>query len=212
VFDRYKRRDEIAAAERRGEREALCAEIEALCPADGAAAGDAAEGLAARVLALQARSRQATGLPAGDEAAFARRFVEARNRLVAAWPGAFSGTDLDPEVSRTRKEKLVARVEALAARASPAPSAAATLHGDDLARRLKEALASNTMGGKADAAAQKRADADEVQAARESWKRLGPVPGETGAALEARFEAACAPFASANRGRNAAPRAGVGAS
>ena len=35
------------------------------------------------------------------------RYHEALGRLVAAWPAAFSGTDLDPEATRKRMEKLV---------------------------------------------------------------------------------------------------------
>ncbi len=211
VFERYKHRDEIAATAQRAEREALCTEIEGLVPAE---AGDAPEGLAGTLAGLQARLRQPSGLPAAEEAAFASRFVEARNRLVAAWPEAFKGTELDPEVNRTRKEKLLARVEALAARAAAAPPSPAELSGADLARRLKEALASNTMGGKAEAESQARVEAEEVQAARESWKRLGHVPGEIGAALDARFEAACAPFAAPRpaRERSAPSRPRAGAS
>lgn len=212
VYERYKHRDEIAAAAQRALREALCAEIEALLPAEGAEAAQP-DGLAETLAALQARQRQPSGLPGAEEAAFAARFLEARSRLVAAWPAAFKGTELDPEVNRSRKEKLLARVEALAARLNAGPPSVAELSGVDLARRLKEALASNTMGGKAEAESQARAEAEEVQAARESWKRLGPVAGEAGAALEARFEAACAPFASKHppreRATSSRARAGV---
>jgi hypothetical protein len=213
VFERYKHRDEIAASVQRAEREALCAEIEGLVPAEGAETPPAPEGLAATLAGLQGRHRQASGLPAAEEAAFASRFAEARTRLVTAWPDAFKGTDLDPEINRARKEKLLARVEALAARQSAQPRSAAELSGVELARRLKEALASNTMGGKVEAESQARAEAEEVQAARESWKRLGPVPGDAGAALEARFEAACAPFATRPlRERTSGNRARAGVS
>ena len=134
-----------------------------------------------------------------------------RNKLVAAWPEAFKGTDLDPETNRARKEKLLARVQALAARAEAAAPDATALSGAELAERLKEALASNTMGGKADAEARRKADTEEVESVREAWRRLGPVPGEAGALLEASFERACAPFASrAPRARVAAPRVGAG--
>ncbi len=209
VFERYKHRDEIAAASQRAEREALCIEIEALAPQpDGSAAPD---GLAAAIAALQVRARQATGLPAIEEAAFAARFALARNKLVAAWPAAFKGTDLDPEMNRARKEKLLSRLEALLARAEAAPPDPGSLSGDDLARRLKEALASNTMGGKADADARRKAEADEVESMREAWRRLGPVPGEAGVLLEARFEKACAPFLSRfQRPRKPASRIGAG--
>ena len=122
-----------------------------------------------------------------------RRLVAARNRLVEAYPASFRGTDLDPEANRARREKLCVRVEALAAQ-SEREESPLELTGDALARRLKEALATNTMGGRADSEARRRAERAEVESARAAWKRLGPVPGEAGEALEARFSEACARF------------------
>ena len=61
---------------------------------------------------------------------------------------------------------------------------------NDLAARLKEALANNTMGARKEAAPRVRV-AEEVESARAAWKRTGPVPGEAGRALQQRFEAAC---------------------
>jgi hypothetical protein len=190
-FERYKHRDAIAAQERREEREALCAELEGLLSLAPEAA--APEGLADKVLALQAKARHAPGLAPGDEQAFGQRFAESRTRLVAAWPEAFRGTELDPETARLRKEKLLSRVEALAAKLEEARDEG-PLTGEDLARRLKEALATNTMGGAAEAEARRRAEAEEFDAAHAAWKRLGPVPGDAGASLEERFEKACARF------------------
>jgi hypothetical protein len=92
-------------------------------------------------------------------------------------------------------------VEALTAQAEPPVSA---LSGQDLARRLKEALATNTMGGRAEAEGKRRAEADEVKAAQAAWRRLPPMPGEAGAALEHRFRAACDRFF---RDRPSAPSA-----
>ena len=59
-----------------------------------------------------------------------------------------------------------------------------------LAEQLKEALATNTMGGRGEAEARKRATAEEVRAAREAFARLPPLPGPDGEAIRARFEAA----------------------
>jgi hypothetical protein len=110
---------------------------------------------------------------------------------VAAWPDAFKGTDLDPEAARARREKLLARVEAVLARTE---TPVAALSGADLAKRLKEALATNTMGGRAEAEARRRAEAEEVKAAQAAWKRLPPLPGEGGRELEQRFRSACDRF------------------
>lgn len=196
-FDRYKKRDELDVTARKAEREALCLEMERLAP-DG---DPPPEDLAARVAALMARARQAAALPVADEEALTRRLVEARNSLVATHPQRFAGTELDPEANRMRREKLCARVEALAA--SAGEEAGSALSGDALARRLKEALASNTIGGRAEAEARRKAERAEVDSARAAWKRLGPVPGEVGDALDARFNDACARFLGGRRGAGA---------
>jgi hypothetical protein len=182
-FDRYKHRDQIARAEKRAGREALCQELEALLAPEA----EAPEDLAARLQAAQAKARQSP-LGGAEEEGLARRLAAARDRLIERWPERFRGTDLDPEASRARREKLVARVEALA---SDAPAPTASLSGDELARRLKEALASRTIGGAELAEARSRNAIDEVRSAQSAWSRLGPVPGDAGAALEERFKAAC---------------------
>src|SRR5262249_62376238 len=130
---------------------ALGAQLEALLRAEDDA--PAADGLAETIQSLQARARQIP-LPGESEARLTQRFVQARNRLVARFPAAFQGTDLDPVANRARKEKLCARVEALL---STIQSEDAPLTGEALARRLKEALAANTMGGHAEAEARRPA-------------------------------------------------------
>ena len=146
---------------RRAQREAVVGELEALIAGAGTdPVGAAPPAVAEEIQKLVARLRQGPSLTPADEEALATRFAAARDRAVAAWPDAFKGTDLDPEAGRARREKLLARVESLTAGAEPPASA---LSGDDLAKRLKEALATNTMGGRAEAEARRRAEADEVQ-------------------------------------------------
>jgi uncharacterized protein DUF349 len=188
-FERYKHRDEVERQARLEQREAVYRELEALVA--GAGTDPAPPSVAEEIQKLAARARQGPALAPADEEALAARFTAARDRAVAAWPEAFRGTDLDPEAGRARREKLLARVEALMAQAEPPASA---LSGQDLARRLKEALATNTMGGRAEAEAKRRAEADEVKAAQAAWRRLPPMPGEGGQALEHRFRAACDRF------------------
>ena len=57
-----------------------------------------------------------------------------------------------------------------------------------LAAQLREALAANTIGGRADDEARWRNAADEVRKAQASWRRLGPVPDAVGRELEGRFQ------------------------
>ena len=144
------------------------------------------------MLAVVARWRQA-GPPPRDATDVARRFADARNRVVEAHPSAFRKTELDPEANRSRMEKLCARVEALLPKTEDAT-------GASLAERLKEALAANTMGARGEAEARWKAAAVEVEAAQAAWKRLGPVPGDAGRVLGERFESACQRF-SASRPR-----------
>ena len=177
-FERHKRRDEIGREKMEAEREALVSSLEALVPAPDALAP---EGLGASVSEIQRAWRQA-GPPPREQAETGERFRNALVALIAAFPEVFKGTDLDPAAARKRLEKLCAKVEALA----PAADAPAK----SLAEQLKDALATNTMGGKGEAEARKRAVADEVRAAREALSRLSPLPGPEGDALKERFEAA----------------------
>lgn len=176
-FERYKKRDELGRAAQAARREALCAELEALAPAAGA---EPPADLLARVQGAQAAWREG-----GPPGALQARFAAALDALVLAWPGSFAGSELDPEANRRKREKLCSRVEGLVASTAQAPAPVL-----DLAARLKEALASNTMGARREDAPRARV-AEEVEAARAAWKRVGPVPGDAGRALQERFETAC---------------------
>ena len=79
----------------------------------------------------------------------------------------------------------MARVEAQLSR----PEASGTL-----AERLREALASNTMGGKGQSEARWREATADVESAQAAWKRLGRVPGPAAEALRRRFQEACDRF------------------
>ena len=203
-FDRYKNRDAHARDAARQAREALCAELEALAPADAAPAEPPAD-LVSRVQAAQTAWRQAGGLPQDELAALDERFLKARDGLLELFPRAFEGSELDPEASRKRGEKLVARVEALLAELQPAKASEAQ-SAMDLAARLRDALASNTIGGREAVEQRWQAAANELEAAQTAWKRLGPIPGADGRALVTRFESACRRFAE-QRPKSERPRA-----
>ena len=192
-FDRYKNRDEHARTAALAAREAICAELEALLPAEGAVAEPPAD-LPARLAAAQTAWRQAGGLPQDQMAALEGRFASVRDRLVALFPRSFEGTELDPEASRRRAEKLVARVEALLDELSAGGRAQAQT-AQELAERLRDALASNTIGGKAAVEEKWTSAGNEIESAQAAWKRLGPIPGDEGRALAERFERACRRFA-----------------
>jgi hypothetical protein len=192
-FDRYKNRDEHARQAAQQAREGLCAELEALLPPEGEA-GEPPADLVARVQAAQTAWRQAGGLPHDEMAALDERFARARDRLVLAFAPAFQGTDLDPEASRKKAERLVERVESVLAELAPDAGADRPKTAEELAARLRDALATNTIGGRAAVEARWHSASVEVESAQAAWKRLGPLTGETGRELAARFARACERF------------------
>jgi hypothetical protein len=122
-----------------------------------------------------------------------QRFAAAFAALVARWPAVFDGTDLDPDANRKRMEALVKRMEDLA-KSVAGPAAAL---GDEavspttrLAAMLKDALASNTIGGKVDEDSRFRAAVEDVRQAQAAWSRIGPVPEDARRPLADRFQKA----------------------
>jgi hypothetical protein len=200
-FERYKRRDEIELEAKHADREALVAELEALAApavevatlsADGEAqapAPDVPSDLLERVRSLRTRWNQTTPVVRQGADPLSARFIDALARMLTGHPDAFKGTELDVEASRQKMEKLCARVEGFLSDAAPAPAGSQAL-----ADMLREALASNTIGGRAGEESKWRAMADEVRQAQASWSRLGPVPGDAGRQLTERFHKACNRF------------------
>jgi hypothetical protein len=134
------------------------------------------------------------------------RFARVRDRLVELYPRSFEGSELDPEASRRRAEKLLARVEGLVSDLAPT-SAGDVKTAEELAARLRDALASNTIGGREANEARWHSAAAEVEAAQTAWRRLGPVPGAEGRALAERFEHACRRFSELRPRTERQPRA-----
>ncbi len=207
-FDRYKRRDQIELEAKQADREALVAELEALVPSDRSEAsevlapevvGDTAPpaplaventALLERVRSLRNRWNQSTPVVRQGADPLSARFMGALERLLTAYPDAFRGTELDVEANRQKMLKLCERVEGFLTdvAATPANSSQA------LAMMLREALAANTIGGRAGEETKWRAMAEDVRTAQASWNRLGPVPGEGGRQLTDRFHRACSRF------------------
>lgn len=193
-FDRYKHRDQLELRARAAPREQLVRDLEALVPAAPAASADAPDGLYQLVLEARSRWQAAPELPRTIQQELAARYHQALGRLVAVWPQAFAGTDLDPEATRRRMEKLVARVEQLVpASARPAALSPAEL----LAQQWRERLAANTILGSRSGPTDEsrwRAAEQEVRTAQAQWMRLGPVPPEVAGPLNERFQRACRRF------------------
>ena len=204
-FDRYKRRDEIELETRQADREALVAELESLVPAAGGEipppeiAGDIAPAspapvehteLLEDVRSLRNRWNQSTPVVRHGADPLSARFMDALERLLTGCPDAFRGTELDVEANRQKMVKLCERVEGFLTDVAATPPSSSQA----LALMLREALAANTIGGRAGEETKWRAMADDVRGAQGAWTRLGPVPGEMGRELADRFHRACSRF------------------
>ncbi len=208
-FDRYKRRDQIELEAKQADREALVSELESLAPAalSGAAEVDTLEAavdaapsaslavedtpaLLERVRSLRNRWNQSTPVVRHGADPLSARFMDALERLLAGTPDAFRGTELDIEANRQKMVKLCERVEGFLTDVAATPASSS----QTLAAMLREALAANTIGGRAGEETKWRAMAEDVRSAQASWSRLGPVPGEAGRQLADRFHRACSRF------------------
>jgi hypothetical protein len=190
-FDRYKRRDEIELESKQADREQLVAELEALAPAEGSGLNGADPStLLEQVRSLRSRWNQSTPVVRHGADPLSARFVSALERTLSSHPDAFKGTELDVEPNRQKMEKLVTRVEGFLTEAAPPPANSSQA----LASMLREALASNTIGGRAGEESKWRSMAEDVRQAQASWSRLGPVPGESGRELNERFHKAVTRF------------------
>ncbi|MGH9143040.1 MAG: DUF349 domain-containing protein, partial [Vicinamibacterales bacterium] len=211
-FARYTQRHDMALGERVAAREAICQELEALvtpvvgpqASVEGAEAPTDEQGgnsqppgdLMATVRALRGRWQAeiaARGVDRDGAFALDERYVKAFAAAIERWPTVFGGSDLDPDANRKKMETIVQRIEALArSLGGPATAAAdaALSPTTRLAAMLKEALAANTIGGKADDDSRLRAAGEEVRQAQATLSRIGPVPDHVRRALADRFQRA----------------------
>ena len=200
-FERFKNRDSSALQGKMVDRESAVAELEALSPAAEAADATAPDDLYAKVQAARARWVQGPELPRHTLAPLAERVNAALFSLVTRWPDGFKGTDLDPELTKGRMEKLIAKVEKQLPTESVEPAKNLS-PAELLARQWREALAANTMGAGASRQAEdarQRAAEQEVRSAQSAWARLGPLAPEERKPLQERFDRAVRKFSEMRR-------------
>ena len=194
-FERYKQRHQLDLSARLGSREALAGEAEAFAqslaaPAEGETPEPAA--VQATLRDFRARWLQAPPVPREVAAPVAQRFEAALAAVVAAAPQAVSGTEFDTAANQRRLEELCARAEKLA---GPAPARRdATSPATILAAQLREALAANTIGGRADDEARWRAAEQEMRQLQSAWTQVGYVPDPAFRDLTLRFQRASQRF------------------
>jgi len=150
------------------------------------------EEMVGRLRAALERWRQMRHLPPDQMEPLNARFYGAFDRVLAAHPEAFHGTSLDADANKRRMEDLVARVEKLTPSSSgDGPDLSSLSPAARLAATWREALATNTMGGRVAEDGKLKAAAEEVKRAQAAWQRLGYVPEPHRNGLERRFESAC---------------------
>jgi hypothetical protein len=187
-FARYAARHDTARLERIAAREAVCAEVEAITALEEAPAA-----LPETLRALRGKWQQlvaARGVDPDNARRLDQRWSDATSALIAHWPQAFAGTEMDPEANRKRMESLVKKVEELANAVSGPAAEQALSPTNRLAAMLKEALAANTIGGKVDDDSRARAAAEDVRQAQAAWAKLGPVSEAARRPLSDRFQRA----------------------
>jgi hypothetical protein len=195
-FERYKTRDQAALQGKLVDRETAVTELEALVPPADATEATMPEDLYSKVQAARARYLQAPELPRHVLTPLAERVNTALLSLVQRWPDAFKNTELDPETTRRKMEKLVTKVEGLLPGDVKEPTANLS-PAEELARQWREALAANTMGAAAARQAEEarhRATEQEVRSAQAAWQRLGPLDPAVRKPLQDRFDRACRRF------------------
>jgi hypothetical protein len=197
LFERYKHRDQVDLRAKAAPREAIIRELESLLPAADAVGVAAPEGLHDLIADARARWAGAPDVPRQIQLELAASYHQALGRLVGLWPEAFAGTDLDPDVTRKRMEKLLSRVEELTSGGAQSQPQARLSPAELLAQQWRERLAANTMHGGRTAESEDsrwRAAEQEIRSAQAQWTRLGPVPPEVAGPLNERFQRACRRF------------------
>jgi hypothetical protein len=192
-YERYKHRDQIGLTSNVAAREALCVELEAIVqPPEGVAPPEGDE-LRARVLDIWQRWRVSPRVPRAMVDTLEDRFDAALRAVLQRAPEVFRGSKLDFDATRRRMEQLCEQVETfLQGKITTTELAAAP--AATLATMLRDALAANTIGGRVDEEAKWRTATAAVRDAQQTWQRLGPLPGEAGRQLQARFQRACRRF------------------
>ena len=194
-FERYKNRHALEFDSRRVSREQALTEFEALA-APAAEGDEPMDGATALRQAEQAWQAWRSGPPLPREIVrpMQERFVTAAQTLLERYPEAFRASMFDAEVTRARMTQLVQQVEQLGNTSQAPQVAVQAAPAAALATMLKEALASNTIGGRVDDQTRRRAAQETVRSARAAWSRLGPAADDDAAELERRFTAACRRF------------------
>jgi hypothetical protein len=186
-FERRSRRGELAREETTGRARTICEQLEGLA-ADVGDDGPRADEVSQAIDRAWAEWLALDSSLLDDAAGLAARFDAACARIAETRPESFTGTRLDPAVTRKRREKLCTRLEEIAGAAGAPPK---QLSLQEMAQALRDKLATNTIAGGAEPVRGRKPDVGaEVQRLVEGWARLGPALDADSRALAERFERA----------------------
>ena len=177
--------DEAAADTEPGDEAVSAAE-----PGDEAASETEPQSPAQRALAVSVSLRELEMKGKEGEPLFSRA-NELFRAILEQQPDAFDGTALEPSASQSKKSKLLARAEEIAPRPQQSGDGAGDQSAEQVAQALRAALAQNALSASLAESTDARAIADEIAFLKDSWMRIGPVPGSEGDDLESRFRSAC---------------------
>ncbi|MEO8705552.1 MAG: DUF349 domain-containing protein, partial [Kofleriaceae bacterium] len=161
-------------AARDSEANAHRAELEGL-KAEIAAVTAGGEDVVARAIAVRTKAGELDG---GD--ALAPDIDAMMRHVLANHADAVKGTELDPAALRSKREKLIARVEELMPKQPAKPVAG------DVAAQLKAAMRQNAFG---DLRFSGRDPIEVLDDLKRSWIDIGPILGDEDHELAERFEA-----------------------
>ena len=186
-FDRYKRRDEVERDERREQLASLIQGLESTDSESDETGGEVVE----KAQTVWSSWRQVAPPPDAEDSGFRERVEHVLRTVIARSPEAFRGTDLDPAGNLRRRLKICERLESIVRELEPSQSQESGSL-EDLASRLENALATNTItGGQEMKQPRKldwRAGAREVQRLEANWHRTAPVPGDDAHQVTTRFD------------------------
>jgi len=204
-FDRYRRRGDLALEATLTAAEKVLSDLEALPPALTGPEPMGVSQLAERLTERLGEWTRITGIPPARARAFSQRLQAACDAIEQVCPEGLDANDFDAATNIPQREKLCVRLERLAtslATEIPEPET------NDLAMRLKLALAAKTIGGQATPPQQQKLNEAREAAARlqDKWQRLGPLFGPRARALAIRFERAVADIAERTGSRHGAAK------
>ena len=198
IVERSRAGEREVLAERIAFREDLCVQLEALAvsnsePVDRDADEKDATSMVGSELSdlvrdLREKWRQAPEVPTEIRRKLASRFSRALDKVVDVHPDSFRDTDLDPALKIRTLEALCVEAESLLpaekseeTRGSPA---------EQLAKKLRDQLANNTMGVRVDEANRRQTAIAAIKKLQVKRRKLGHFTGDVAKSLTARFQRA----------------------